>query len=444
MNRAASQAAASHAARLAVLVRVWPKLSETFILEEVLALERRGVDVRLYTLDAPRHEPRHAEVDHVRAVITPVLALPPLRAVATQAKLVGTHLAAHAELAFTHPFGWLSAVALAAQRGRAGWHDFARAAWLARQLRRDGAKRLHVHFIAEPADLAQMACRMAQLPMSISAHAKDIYLSRPEDLRRRLLAATFTVTCTEFNRATLAAVAPQAEVHRMYHGIDHGLFSRLLPAADTNSDINSDINTNTNTPPGCTHLLAVGRLRQKKGFDVLIDACALLVGRGRAISCDIVGYGDAEAALEKRIAEKGLQHVVHLRGKLARHDVLACYRSADVFVQPSRVMADGDRDGIPNVMLEAMSMRLPVVATRVSGIPEVVEHGRNGLLVGPDDCHALADAIERVLDDPALATELGTRARATVQRHFDNNTNLALLLRLMEGDNHACQHARVA
>jgi glycosyltransferase involved in cell wall biosynthesis len=256
------------------------------------------------------------------------------------------------------------------------------------------------------------------VPFSISAHAKDIYLSLRADLARKLRAARFTVTCTEFNRETLASIAPDASVHRMYHGIDHERFHprERLP-----------------TQP-VPMILSVGRLRAKKGLDTLIDACALLRERGRAFACEIVGYGEEQDRLQAHIERLALADRVRLAGKLTRDEVLQRYAGAAVYVQPSRIAADGDRDGIPNVLLEAMATGLPVAATRVSGIPELVAHGRNGLLVEPDDPAALADAIARLLDRPRLCAELGCSARRTVTEHFDNDRNLGLLTALLQRD----------
>jgi len=400
-------------APLGVLVRVWPKLSETFILEEVLGLERQGLDLRLYALDAPTDAIAHDAVARVRS---PLWRVPPAAA--------GSGLLArHAALAAARPLGYLRALATALQRGQAGWRDFVRAGGLAAQLRRDGVAHLHAHFISGPADIAQLAACMAGIPFSISAHAKDIYLSQPADLARRLAAARFTVTCTEANRATLAAIAPQAPIRLMYHGVDREVFHPALRTAPREQD----------TPL----LVAVGRLRAKKGLDTLIDACALLHARGERVRCEIVGYGEEQDALARRIEDAGLAGHVRLVGKLRRDQVLERYARASVFVQPSRIAADGDRDGIPNVLLEAMAMGLPVVATRVSGIPELVRDGHNGLLVEPDAPHALAQAIAQLLHAPAQAAALGAAARASVAESFDNDANLRTLVQLLE-PSHAC------
>lgn len=401
------------AAPLAMLVKTWPKLSETFILEEVLGLERAGVALRLYALAPPSDEIRHPVVATVRA---PLVTVPP----PTARHALG-YLVRHLAVAAASPLRYVRALG-SAWRQRTGG-EFLRGGWLAAQLARDGVAHLHAHFISTPAEVAAAVSAISGLPFSISAHAKDIYTSRDSDLQRRLHAARFTVTCTEANRRALAALAPEARVQRMYHGIDHGLFhpGRREPAS------------------GVPLVLAVGRLRAKKGLDTLIDACRLLRSRGLAFRCQIVGYGEEQGRLQAQIDERGLTDTVQLLGKLAREQVIACYAQTQVFVQPSRITADGDRDGIPNVLLEAMAMGLPVVATRISGIPEVVKHRHNGLLVGAEDPSAIADAVQQLVETPVLAAQLGRSARRTVTHDFDNDRNLRVLLGLL-----AAAHAHEA
>jgi glycosyltransferase involved in cell wall biosynthesis len=399
-------------APLGLLVKTWPKLSETFILEEVLGLERQGVTLQLYALNEPSDAFAHGAVARVRA---PLQRLP-------AATAWRERLAEHARLAAAAPLRYLCALACTV-RGGAGWRTFVRAGTLAVRLQRDGIVHLHAHFISEPAEIARLASRMTGIPFSISAHAKDIYLSRPRALARRLRSARFTVTCTEANRQALAAIAPDAVLHRMYHGIDQDVFHPRCRQAQA-------------TPDGPL-LLAVGRLRAKKGLDTLIDAVRLLHERGRRVRCEIVGYGEEHDLLAHRIENAGLGRHVRLVGKLAREQVIERYACATVFVQPSRIAADGDRDGIPNVLLEAMAMGLPVVATRVSGIPEAIDDGVEGLLVEPDAPLALADAIERVLLYPAHAAAMGLAARRRVVESFDNDRNLRLLTQLLE-PSHDC------
>jgi len=187
------------------------------------------------------------------------------------------------------------------------------------------------------------------------------------------------------------------------------------------------------TPALVPLILSVGRLRQKKGLDTLIKACMLLTSRGVPYRCEIVGYGEEKAPLSALIEDLALADQVQLVGKLTREQVIDRYARAAVYVQPSRVAADGDRDGIPNVLLEAMAMGVAVVATRVSGIPEVVRHRDNGWLVEPDDAAALADAIEKLVEAPELRAALAREARSTVTTHFDNDRNLRLVIQLLAG-----------
>ncbi len=406
---------------LGMLVKTWPKLSETFILEEVLGLERQGVKLAMYALEAPSDDVRHGAVDRVRA---PVSHVPPARL-----RHAPAFLLRHLQLLVSEPLAWGRTLSAALRRGRSGRIDFLRAGWLAVQMQRDGVAHLHSHFISAPADIAELAAALACQPFSISAHAKDIYTSKPQDLKRKMMGAQFTVSCTEFNVQTLREIAPQAVVQRMYHGIDHQVFHPLRREP---------------SPGELPLLLAVGRLRAKKGLDTLIEACALLQQRGVPFRCEIVGYGEERDRLEAHIVQRGLVGRIVLPGKLTREQVIARYARTAVFVQPSRITADGDRDGIPNVLLEALAMALPVVATRVSGIPEVVRHQHNGLLVEPDDPAALADQIAWLLVHREEAAMFGRVGRATVIDAFDNDRNLQVLTRLLEHSHEHCTHCAAA
>jgi glycosyltransferase involved in cell wall biosynthesis len=392
---------------IALLLKTYPKLSETFVLNEIRGLERRGYALRIYALAAPEDDESRAAARDVRA---PVAYLP---ATARDAlRVIGAHIACLC----TRPAAWATTLARALRRHeRCGLVDFLRAAWLARALEREGATHLHTHFASEPAGVAELAARLAGLPFSISAHAKDIWLSSVESLRRKLGAASFTVTCTEHNRAHLAAIAPDARILRMYHGVE---LHRLQPPPARPSGGETPL------------ILSVGRLRPKKGLLTLVDACAHLHAAGVELHCEIVGYGPEQERLEAAIAAYGLRDVVVLTGRLAHDEVLRRYARADVFVLPCTVLADGDRDGIPNVLLEAMAMALPVISTNVSGIPELIDDGRNGVLVEPDDARALAGAIAGLLVDDAERMRLGAAARATVAMHFTER-NLDTLCRLL-------------
>ena len=394
---------------LGFLLKTYPKLSETFILEEVLGLERQGLKLHIFSLQAPSDEVEHPIVQKVKA---PVTYIPPLGS-----RQLSKLLAAQFDLLLRSPLRYGKALAFALQRTESGRiRDFLHAGWLASRLNTLGIQHLHAHFINRPAGIAELVERLSGQSYSISAHAKDIYLSEPSVLRRKIARARFTVTCTEYNRLFLSAIAGLTKpIFRQYHGIDASRFT--APAQRTHSK-----------PP---MLLSVGRLREKKGFATLISACAQLKQAGLAVHCNIVGYGPERERLQQQINAAGLQGHVKLLGKLTQDQVIDLYRQASAFVLPCQVGKDGDRDGIPNVLLEAMAMRLPVISTTVSGIPEVIQHEHNGLLLDPQDPAALAIAINRVLSDQPLAQRLGHAARQTITQQFNNGINLQKLQQLL-------------
>ncbi len=399
-------------APIGLLLKTYPKLSETFVLGEILGLEALGVPLAIFSLQQPTDAFAHAQVGKVRAAVRYVTQ--PARSAMAQA------IAAHARVLARHPRGYLRALReTVGSREPDRWSRFVHAGMLANELEAQRIRHVHAHFASEPAALAAVAATMIGGTYSISAHAKDIYMSDPVALAQRLRGAQFTVTCTEYNRHHLQRIGgPGASVHRMYHGIDLERFARRTGPQGRNQV----------QPPV---ILSVGRLREKKGFPTLIEACAQLVARQVPFRCEIIGYGPDEAVLRARIVALGLSHCIHLLGKRAQHEVIEAYARATLFVLPCQIGADGDRDGIPNVLLEAMSMQLPVISTPVSGIPEVIEHDRNGLLVPAQDVGALAHAMERLIMNPAQRAALGMRARDTVARQFSNARNLVLVRDLL-------------
>ena len=407
--------------RIGFLVKTYPKVSETFILGEILGLERCGVPLHIFSLQRPTDDVSHAATANVAADVSYVLA-----ASWTRARALAT-LREQLQLLLTNPRRYFATLIFALRCGEANrLKTFLQAGSLALQARNADVAHLHAHFASEPATIAELAHKLSGLTYSISAHAKDIYLSDPVALRRKLNSACFTVTCTEYNRRHLAAVAgPEARVLRMYHGVDIERFDPATVAA---------------TPQqGPALILSVGRLREKKGFPILINACRRLADEGVAFRCEIVGYGPDAEKLQTLIDRSGLRSLVQLVGKLTHEQLILRYRAATLFVLPCQISADGDRDGIPNVLLEAMAMQLPVVSTDVSGIPEVVQHRINGLIVPPENSDALMKAMRCLIENPAMRKELGANGRQVVAARFSNETNLkllrSLLLNAAHGDN---------
>jgi len=411
------------------VLKGFPRMSELFIASEIHRVEQAGVPLRLFVIRPRDEEETHPVVDRIAArpeylpATTSLTATPILRWVAVNLPAFRPALV---RVARRRPLGLAraSAAALAqALRSRARpWSRpkkvMAKELLLAialadRLLDAREVRHLHAHFAHGATSVTWLASKITGVPFSFTGHAKDIYSERLNPaglLRRKLLAARFAVTCTEANRTHLLAVAPEARVHRVYHGLNAD-FARLLAAQRTRPERN-----------GALHVLSVGRLVAKKGFDVLVDAQALLADRGVLADTTVVG-GDADGAfgleLVRQVAARGLDGHLRLPGTMSQAALLDEYRRASVFCLPCRVLDDGDRDGIPNVLVEAMAAGVPVVTTRISGIPELVEDGVNGLLVEPDDAQALADALLRVHGDTELRERLAAAGEATVRERFD-------------------------
>ena len=386
---------------VAIVVKGYPRLSETFIAHELRGLEERGAALRIFSLRRPTDRRLHPVHREIRA---PVAYLPEYL---------------HREIARVVR-AWRSV------RRRSGYAA-ARRAWL-RDLRRDptpnrvrrfgqalvlarelpgDVRHLHAHFLHTPASVARYAALLAGLPWSVSAHAKDIWTSPEWEKREKLAACSWAVACSAAARDHLAELAPSDDaVELIYHGLDRRRFPPP-PAARPPRDGSGEP----------VRILCVGRAVEKKGHDVLLDALARLPD-GIEWRLHLVGGGPLDEALRRRAARLGIADRVFRHGPLPQEDVIARYRDADLFVLASRIGRNGDRDGLPNVLMEAQSQGLACVATRVSAIPELVEHGRTGLLVDAGNPDALAAAIAELAADPERRRRLGRAAEAVVRNRF--------------------------
>ena len=407
--------------RVAYLLKRFPRLSETFVLNEMLELQRQGVPLRIYALMDPQEKQVHAEAARLRSEV--VYLHDPGRSLRSWFRLLRGALLQ----ALSHPLGALRLVwALSTvHRSLPSLRHAIEGLWLARDLRQSGIEHLHAHFIHSPAAVAYLAFLAGGPRFSVTAHAKDLYTTLPRNLRIRVRAARFVITCTRFNAASLGSVLsnplpvpllrPEGEaIHVSYHGTDLQRFS------PDRSRVEAD------------RVLSVGRLVPKKGFQDLVDALALIGKNGVRVRADVYGGGPLRDELEARAGRLGLGSQLVFHGARLQDEIVAAYRRAAVFVLAPVVTEDGDRDGIPNVLVEAMASGVPVVATRISGIPELITDGIDGLLVSDHDPAALAAAIERVLIDPELATRIGHAGRRRVERDFDLVANTRRLRALLE------------
>ncbi len=426
-------AAVKHGA-VAYVMNGFPRLSETFITHEIYQLERLGLPLRLFSVKRELEDKVHPIVAAIRAPLTylpDATTLSGTTLMAWLARNLPVFLRGNVAVARRHPWRYLRTLASAAVmcwRYRPGQglrlrkvfvKEFLQAGEIAAEVLRAGdVGHLHGHFCHGVATITWFVSRLTGIPFSFTAHAKDIYQAElnPGDLlERKLSAARFVATCTCANAGVLRArhVRPD-EVHAIYHGLDTEYFSPLPPSAAAT----------THTPI----ILSVGRFVQKKGFDHLVAACAQLRHDGVKFRCVIVGErGDAYDGICSQIGALGLADCVQLRSAVTQDELRGIYRAASVFALPCQVTADGDRDGFPNVLAEAMAMGVPVVTTAISGIPEMIDDGVHGLLVQSGHSQGLAGALQRVLTDDALRARLVQAGRSRICERFDSSrTTLAL------------------
>jgi glycosyltransferase involved in cell wall biosynthesis len=430
---------------IAYVVKGFPRLSETFIASEIYRLEQAGIPLRLFVLKPVEPHERaapHALAGQIRAkpVYLPATSslsgVPRLRWLARNAS---PFLPALHRLARRRPGGLLRAggAALAdSLRARRLWWSLPRKVFLRdfllgvaladRLLDAGDVRHLHAHFAHGSTTVTWYASRITGVPFSFTGHARDIYTEKLNPgglLERKIRAARFVVTCTEANRRHLQRLGDGAAVHRVYHGLNAD-FARILAEGGAPP-----------APNGRFRVLAVGRLVTKKGFDVLVEAVGILAGRGLPVEALIVGHRaplepEIGPQLERAISELGLDGRVRMVGSMSQVELFDEYRRASAFCLPCRVADSGDRDGIPNVMVEAMACAIPVVSTNVSGIPELVVSEQNGLLVPPEDPASVADSLQRLYDDRELAGRLGREAAETVRGRFDGDRLAAELATL--------------
>ena len=387
---------------VAVVVKGYPRLSETFIAQEILALERRGLDLVIVSLRRPTDRfthPIHAEIRSPVHYLPEYLHEAPgrvLRAWKTARRLPGYARARSM---------WLADLARDRTPNRV--RRFGQALVLAAELGRIGS--IHAHFLHTPASVARYASTMLGIGWSFSAHAKDVWTTPDWEKREKLADARFGVTCTNANLEHLTALAASPDtVELVYHGLDHGRF----PARVTER-----LPRDGSDPSDPVKILSVGRLVEKKGFDDLLGALAM-VSPALSWTLDIVGSGALESKLRRHAAALGIGERVRWHGSLPHDRVVEHFSGADLFVLASRICADGDRDGLPNVLMEAQLLGAACVATRASATPELIEHEVNGLLVPPRDTGALAVALERAMTDPALRRRLAQAGRRAVTTRF--------------------------
>ncbi len=400
---------------VAFVLKGYPRLSETFIAQEILGLERAGLALEIISLRRPTDTKRHPVHDEISA---PVMYLPeyvrdePLRCM--RAWLKARRMTGYRAALKAFRRDW------ARDRTSNRARRFVQAMVLAAE-RRDAVSSLHAHFIHTPASVVRYASLMLQLGWTCSAHAKDIWTSQNWDLADKLAEADWAVTCTRNGCTTLQSLAREpSRVHLSYHGLD------LLRFAAFENRQHARDGRDAAAP---VRFVSVGRAVTKKGYDTLLDALARLP-KDVHWQFDHAGGGELLEELRRQADRVGVADRITWHGAMAQKDVLQLYRDADIFVLPCRIAPDGDRDGLPNVLVEAASQGLACVSTDVSGVPELIDDGVHGVLVNADDPEQLAAALTRLASDPELRTRFGAAAENRVRGHFDHQASVGQLMDL--------------
>ncbi len=397
---------------VAVVLKGYPRLSETFIAQEILGLEQAGLKQHIISLRHPTDKKRHSMHEAIQA---PVLYLPeylyqePLRVLRAWWKLRG-HTGYRAVFR-----QWL----------RDLWRDrtpnrvrrFGQALVLASELPA-GIGHLHAHFLHTPASVTRYAAMLRGLPWSVSAHAKDIWTSPEWEKREKLADCAWAVTCTEFGARHLQDLAPTPDrVELLYHGLDLDRFP--APLLHRGERDGSD-------PAKPVRILSVGRAVAKKGYEDLLAALALLPA-DLAWEFVHIGGGALASALKQQAIDLGIGDRVTWQGSQAQQAVIDAYRDADLFVLASKIAADGDRDGLPNVLMEAQSQGLACLASDVAGIPELISNGETGVLAPPGNAQALSDGLKRLIGSPQDRQRFGSAGANRLGQRFSFDGGIARL-----------------
>ncbi len=401
--------------RIAYVASQFPKLTETFILREVMQMERRGFVVSLYSI-----RPRPTTKMHAAA-------LPYLERTHYEPWVGFAHLAATMSLSLRRPVGVMRGLLFV-------WHDCVLHArypmnivknlfalpkmfLFTRQMEREQVAHIHGHFANIPTTTAAFAAGVLGIRYSFTGHAWDIFTPPNQaGLAEKIHDAVFVATCTGFNARLLKQLCAPGDRDRImlnHHGLDLSLYQ---PAAAREAD----------------RIVAGGSLVEQKGLSYLVDAAALLRDRGLAFRIEIVGDGPLREALAGQIHAHQLSHLVALVGSMPHEELMERMRTAAMVVLPSVETHDGFMDGIPNILIESLALAVPVVSSRLSGIPELVVDGETGLLVEQRDAEALATALATLLRDPARGTAMGRAGRARVENMFDLDRNVAALVERFE------------
>jgi len=394
---------------LGMVLKGYPRISETFISNEIRLLEKMGFNIHIYSMRAPRESFSHDSIKEIKAKVTYL----PSSMIWGLPALLWYNIRLFARM----PKRYMECLKLMATRFELApkkhtWikHMLQAGYIMQKSVFDEGVDiaHFHGHFAHTPTTVTMYAARLAGVPFSFTAHAKDIYTQDPRRIEDKIDLAKFVVTCTKYNEGHLANISRNGKpIHCVYHGINLDLFA---------------MNSRSPVAHAPYHILTVARFVEKKGLDTILHALAKLKSEGMHFKYTLVGEGKAKfnKKIRAMVSELGLADVTDMPGTITHDEVITLLGHADCFTLGCRKAKDGDRDGIPNVVAEAMATGVPVAATEVSGVPELVEHEKTGLLCPSNDVDAMAAMLKRILTDQSLRTEIIPAARKKVHAVFDN------------------------
>ncbi len=403
---------------VAYILHRFPYLTETFIMREVYWLRKQGVEVKIYSLLAPTHKLVHEQAEELLSVThySPFISWNVIR---SQFQFLRRspikYLKAFANLfrqTYREPAVLLRCLVL-----------FPKSVYFAGLIRQQGADHIHSHFVWIDGIAAGVASDLLDVTFTIHPHAFGLFSRNQKAVKAELEHATQIVTISKFHKSYIQNLCPEIDpdhIHIVYCALETDVLSRC------------------DRPPseGPVQILAVGRLIEKKGFEYLITACRNLLDQNIDFQCNIVGGGTSKPRLQNQINQLGLEDHVCLAGSMSQKQVQEYYRNCDIFALPCVVAGDGDRDGIPVVLMEAMACEIPVVTTPVTGIPDLVQHEQTGLLVAERNADELTLALKKLIANEDLRKQLGRQGRQTILGKFEIRKNAAKMAEIFKQVSH--------
>jgi glycosyltransferase involved in cell wall biosynthesis len=406
---------------LGYILKGYPRISETFISNEILLLEKLGFTMRLFPMRKPRESFSHASVKEIQARVDylPTELLPDFHRL----------LLPNIFLAVKKPKQFKETLRTAAQgisKGKelATLKHLLQAGYLTNNhLERDTKiAQLHGHFAHSPTSVTMFASLLSGIPFSFTAHAKDIYTSDKEKIRKKISHAKFVVTCTRHNKEYLQEIAGNCPtpIYCIYHGIDLNLFQQTEPKPETHNPFK---------------ILTVARMTEKKGLPTIYEALAGLQQKGVKFQHTLIGDGDDREKILALISSLGLENNCRWIGTQTHEEVLVHFKASDLFVLGCEIAKNGDRDGIPNVLVESLAMGVPALSTKVSAISEILIDGQTGMTVPPSQPEDLEKAMLRMLTDKKLRQQLIAGGQNLVKESFDNSQWIQKLAEIFRDHN---------